>query len=265
MWALLAQDVFELAGGADGEQQRPGQQSVGVELARLRGDGGTGPVRSGVGAGEQALEALHCSLHILKRAGDSSRHREAEFPPSQKRDQITSSPEYRLLRLAYRGPGWWPPVRGTHLLSKDNSRQSISAAPHTHRLSGLDVGRSVRQDGFEDRFQGLEHLLAFDARAQLDAQEAGQRSCRPLLLTFAWHKRECESALKRMGCAWVRSSPGTFLEAAFDAVRDGHPPLGDELVEDARGHCRLEPVQRPLSGLCAEETNTHDFYATLGV
>lgn len=66
-WALLAQDVFELAGRADGEQQRPGQQSVGVQLARLRGDGGTGPVRSGVGPGEQVLEALHRSLHVLKR------------------------------------------------------------------------------------------------------------------------------------------------------------------------------------------------------
>lgn len=71
---------------------------------------------------------------------------------------------------------------------------SVRAAPHTHRLPGLDVGRPVCQDGFEDRFQGLEHLLAFDARAQLDAQEAGQGSCRPLLFTFAWQKQEWESA-----------------------------------------------------------------------
>lgn len=80
--ASLAQDVLELAGGADGEQQRPGQQSVGVELAGLRADGGTRPVRSGVGAGEQRLEALHRSLHVLKRGdGDSTRHGEATFPP----------------------------------------------------------------------------------------------------------------------------------------------------------------------------------------
>lgn len=57
----------------------------------------------------------------------------------------------------------------------------------------------------------------------------------------------------------------TFLEAALDAVRDGHPPLGDELVQDARGHRRLEPIQRPLSGLCAEETNTPEFFSKLGV
>lgn len=35
---LLAQDVVELTGCADGEQQRPGQQRVGVELAGLGGD-----------------------------------------------------------------------------------------------------------------------------------------------------------------------------------------------------------------------------------
>lgn len=62
----------------------------------------------------------------------------------------------------------------------------------THRLPGLDAGRPVRQDGFEDWLQGLEHLLAFNARAQLDAQEAGQRSCRPLLLTFTWQGEEWE-------------------------------------------------------------------------
>lgn len=55
-------------------------------------------------------------------------------------------------------------------------------------------------------------------------------------------------------CTWIQSSPGTFLEAAFDAVRDGHPPLRDELIQDARGHCRLKPIQRPLSGLCTETT-----------
>lgn len=67
MWSLLAQDVLELAGRADGEQQRPGQQSVGVELAGLRGGGGTAPVRSGIGAAEQALEALHRGLQVLER------------------------------------------------------------------------------------------------------------------------------------------------------------------------------------------------------
>ena len=54
----------------------------------------------------------------------------------------------------------------------------------THRLSGLDVGRRVRQDGHEERLQGLQHLLALDARAQLDAQQAGQGGRRALLLTL---------------------------------------------------------------------------------
>lgn len=35
---------------------------------------------------------------------------------------------------------------------------------------------------------------------------------------------------------------GTFLEAAFDAVCDGHPSLRDELVQDPCGHCRLKPI-----------------------
>lgn len=54
----------------------------------------------------------------------------------------------------------------------------------THCLPGLNVGRSVRQDVFEDGLQGLEHLLALDARAQLDAQQAGERSRCPLLVAF---------------------------------------------------------------------------------
>lgn len=65
--ALLAQDVFELAGVADGEQQSPGQQRVGVELAHLRADRRTVTVRLCVGPGEQVLEAFHGGLHILKQ------------------------------------------------------------------------------------------------------------------------------------------------------------------------------------------------------
>lgn len=60
------QDIFELIGRADGEQQRPGQQGVDVELARLRIDRRTGTVRPRVGPGEQALKAFHRSLHILE-------------------------------------------------------------------------------------------------------------------------------------------------------------------------------------------------------
>lgn len=49
---------------------------------------------------------------------------------------------------------------------------------------------------------------------------------------------------------------GTFLEAAFYAVCDGHPSLRDELIQDPCGHCRLKPIQSPLSGLSTEETGT---------
>lgn len=66
--ALLAQDVFELAGVADGKQQSPGQQRVGVELAHLGADRRTGTVRLCIGPGEQVLEAFHGGLHILKQA-----------------------------------------------------------------------------------------------------------------------------------------------------------------------------------------------------
>lgn len=89
---------------------------------------------------------------------------------------------------------------GGHLVEKRCISSTFQRIPEpklkqqgcTHRLPGLNVGRSVRQDGFEDRLQGLEHLLALDARAQLDAQEAGQRRRRPLLLTFAWKTEEQE-------------------------------------------------------------------------
>lgn len=63
---LLVQDIFELIGRADGEQQRPGQQAVDVELARLRIDGRTGTIRPGVGPGEQVLKTFHRSLHVLE-------------------------------------------------------------------------------------------------------------------------------------------------------------------------------------------------------
>jgi len=45
------------------------------------------------------------------------------------------------------------------------------------------------------------------------------------------------------------SSTLTFLEAPLHAVRDGHPPLRDEVVEDARGHGRVQAVQSLLPRL----------------
>lgn len=67
LWVLLAQDVFELVGSADGEQQGPGQQSVGVELTHLGTHRRTGTIRPGVGPDEQVLEALHGRVHVLKQ------------------------------------------------------------------------------------------------------------------------------------------------------------------------------------------------------
>lgn len=65
------QDVFELVGGANSEQQGPGQQGVGVELAHLGADQRTGTIHPRIGPGEQVLKALHASMHVLE--GASSR------------------------------------------------------------------------------------------------------------------------------------------------------------------------------------------------
>lgn len=34
----------------------------------------------------------------------------------------------------------------------------------------------------------------------------------------------------------------TFLEAALNAVCDGHPSFRDELIQDTRGQCCLKPI-----------------------
>lgn len=49
----------------------------------------------------------------------------------------------------------------------------------------------------------------------------------------------------------------TFLEASLNAVGDGHPSLGDELIQDSVGHGCLEPIQCPLSGLGTKTRTTH--------
>lgn len=64
--SLLAQDVLELAGSADGEQQSPGQQRVGVELDGLGVERGARAVRLGVRPGEQTFKAIHGGLDVLK-------------------------------------------------------------------------------------------------------------------------------------------------------------------------------------------------------
>lgn len=50
----------------------------------------------------------------------------------------------------------------------------------------------------------------------------------------------------------------TFLEAAFYAVGDGHPSLGDKLIQNPCGHCRFKPIQCSLSGFSTAEIWTNE-------
>lgn len=54
-------------------------------------------------------------------------------------------------------------------------------------------------------------------------------------------------------CNVNRRARRTFLEAALYAVRDSHPPLRDELIQDACGKSCLQSVKGSLSGLGTEE------------
>ena len=63
---ILAQDLPDLAAGADGQQQGPGQQRVGVQRADLGAHGGAAAVAPRVRVDEEALEALHGGVHVLQ-------------------------------------------------------------------------------------------------------------------------------------------------------------------------------------------------------
>lgn len=87
------------------------------------------------------------------------------------------------------------------------------------------------------------------------AKEAAARCSSPLPgrargqgINFSFQTRQ-----KNKACLRAPSCSGTFLEATFDAVCDGHPSLGDELVQNPCGHCRLKPVQCTLSCLGTKE------------
>ena len=54
----------------------------------------------------------------------------------------------------------------------------------------------------------------------------------------------------------------TLLETALDAVGDGHPPLRDELVQDAGRHGAPQAVQSALPGLRTEVTARGDGYSS---
>lgn len=55
-----------MAAAADGEQQSPGEQSVGVELRGLRAQRGPAAVRPRVRVREHALKELHGAAHVLR-------------------------------------------------------------------------------------------------------------------------------------------------------------------------------------------------------
>lgn len=59
------QDVFELVGRTDGEQQSPGEQGIDMKLACLGTYCRTGTIRLRIGPGEQVLETLHSGINIL--------------------------------------------------------------------------------------------------------------------------------------------------------------------------------------------------------
>lgn len=63
---VLLHNGSDVAAWADGEEQGPGQKSIGVELCGLRVNRRSGPVLPDVRAGEEALEALHSAIHILQ-------------------------------------------------------------------------------------------------------------------------------------------------------------------------------------------------------
>ena len=63
---LPAQNLPDLAGGADGQQQGPGEQGVGVQQAALGVGRRAGAVAPRVRAHKQALEALHGVVHVLR-------------------------------------------------------------------------------------------------------------------------------------------------------------------------------------------------------
>lgn len=69
-------DGCDVAATADGQQQSPGEQRVGVQLNSLRIQGGPAAILAHIWTGEKTLETLHGGINVLekeeKRRGGAS-------------------------------------------------------------------------------------------------------------------------------------------------------------------------------------------------
>ena len=110
------------------------------------------------------------------------------------------------------------------------------------QINGLN-GQTL---GTTHRFGNLPHLNKFRFWLNLHLHTTRFNTTTPQVR----QPNETPSETKRKKV--TLASHGTFLETALDAVRDGHPPLRDELVQDAGRHGRPQPVQSTLPGLRTE-------------
>lgn len=60
-------DGCDVAATADGQQQSPGEQRVGVQLNSLRIQGGPAAILAHIWTGEKALETLHGGINVLEK------------------------------------------------------------------------------------------------------------------------------------------------------------------------------------------------------
>lgn len=121
----LMQDVFELIGWADGEQQCPRQKGVDVELARLRIHHRTGTICLGVGPGEQVLETFHCSLHVLGTVASVLGPTSAPIRSKNSTNKVIMNlPKYHPLQQVSKAPDLSPPIKKNKLTSAESSHSS---------------------------------------------------------------------------------------------------------------------------------------------
>lgn len=58
-------DASDVVATADGQQQSPGEEGIGVKLNSLRAQGGPAAILPNVRAGEKALETVHGCINVL--------------------------------------------------------------------------------------------------------------------------------------------------------------------------------------------------------
>ena len=127
-------------------------------------------------------------------------------------------------------------------------KQALLREPGNHKalkdrqMNGLN-GQTL---GPTHRFGALAHLNSFRFWLNLHLHTARFNTTTPRV------RQPDETPDERRRTKAPLAPHGTFLEAALDAVRDGHPPLRDELVQDAGRHGRPQRVQGALPGLRTE-------------